>query len=63
MALVMEAFNGRFLDRAVHPLDLTVGPGMVWLGEPMLNAIRLTDHVEAHLARPCSSHGGVAKWL
>ena len=56
MAFVMEAFDRRFLDRAVHPLDLTVGPGMVRLGEPMLNAIRLTDHVEAHPARP----GGVA---
>ena len=52
MAFVMEAFDGRFLDRAVHPLDLTVSPGMVRLGEPMLDIVCLADHVEAHLARP-----------
>jgi hypothetical protein len=26
---------------------------MVWLGQPMLDAICLTDHVEAHLPRIC----------
>jgi hypothetical protein len=51
----MEAFDGRLLDRAVHPLDLTVGPGMVRLGEPVLDVVRFADHVEAHLTRP----GGV----
>jgi len=25
----MKALDGRVLDRAVHPLDLTVGPAMV----------------------------------
>lgn len=56
VAVVVEAFDGGFLDGAVHPLDLAVGPGMVWLGEPVFDVIRLADHVEAHLARP----GGVS---
>ena len=56
MALVVEAFDGRVLDGAVHPLDLAVGPRMVRLGEPVLDVVCLADHVEAHLTRP----GGVA---
>jgi len=50
----MEALDGFLFDRAVHPLVLTVGPGMVRLGEPVLDAVGLADHVEAHLARPGS---------
>ena len=56
MTFIVEAFDGRCLDRAVHPLDVTVGLGVVRLGEPMLDIVRLADHVDAHLARP----GGVA---
>ena len=55
MAFIVEAFDGRLLDGSVHPLDLTVGPRMVRLREAVLDVVRLTDHVEAHLARP----GGV----
>jgi hypothetical protein len=32
--------DGRFLDRAVHALDLTIGPRMLDLGQPMFDAIR-----------------------
>ena len=48
----MEAFDGRLLDGAVHPLDLTVGPRVVRFGEPVLDPVCLADHVEAHLTRP-----------
>ncbi len=48
----MDARDGRLFDRAVQPLDLIVGPGMVRLGEPVLDVVRLADHVEAHLTRP-----------
>ena len=37
MGLVVEALDGGVLDRAVHPLDLTVGPWMARLGQPMLD--------------------------
>jgi len=48
VAFVVEALYGGVLYGAVHPLDLTVGPRMVRLCEPVLDAIRFTDHVEAH---------------
>ena len=37
---VMVAFDGRFLDGAVHPLDLSVGPGMARLGEAVIDVVR-----------------------
>jgi hypothetical protein len=48
----MEAFDGRLLDRSVHPLDLSVGPGVTRLREPVLDVDRFADHVEAQLTRP-----------
>ena len=48
VAVVMEPFDRRVLDGAVHPLDLAVGPWVVGLGQPVLNAVRLADYVEAH---------------
>ena len=56
MAFVVEAFDGRLLDGAIHPFDLSVGPRMVRLREAVLNVVGLADQVEAHLARP----GGVS---
>ena len=62
MTVGMEAFNGRVLDRPVHPLTLPVvrensppdcflilaTPRVVGLRQAVLNAIGLADHVEAH---------------
>jgi hypothetical protein len=39
VGLVVIAPNGGFLEDAVHPLDLTVGPGMVRLGEAVLDTM------------------------
>ncbi len=47
VAVVVIAFYGGVFDGAVHPLDLPVGPGMVGLGEPMLDAVLTADLVEA----------------
>ena len=38
MRLVVEASDGGVLDGSVHPFDLPVRPGMVELGEAMLDA-------------------------
>lgn len=46
MVLVMEAFDGRFLDCAVHALDLTIRPRMFHFGQPMLDAILVADAIE-----------------
>ena len=40
MVLVVEAADGGFLDGAVHAFDLAVRPGMLGLGEAMINAFK-----------------------
>ena len=49
VAIVMEAFDRRVLDRAVHPLDLAIGPRGGRPRKPVLDPVGLADHVEAHL--------------
>ena len=46
MSVVMVAFDGRLFDGAVHPLDLADDPGMLDLGEPVLDPIFDAAHVE-----------------
>ncbi len=48
MAVIMKAFDSCFLDRAVHPLDLAIGPGVIGLCQAMLDPVGLADHVETH---------------
>ena len=42
----MIAFDGGFLDRAVHSLDLAIGPRMVGFCQPMFDAAFAASHVE-----------------
>lgn len=49
VAVVRETLGGRFFDCAIYPLDLTIDPRVIWLGQPMLGLICLT--VSQHLAR------------
>jgi hypothetical protein len=53
VAVVVVAFDGGFLDGSVHPFDLPVGPGMLHLCQPVLDAVRAASHVEhvRHVAR------------
>jgi hypothetical protein len=46
VAGVVIAAHGRVLEGAVHPLDLTVGPGVVGLGQPVLDPVPLAGVVE-----------------
>src|SRR3954470_572525 len=39
VALVIETLHGRILDGSVHPLDLTVSPGVPHLGRAVLNVV------------------------
>ena len=48
---VVVALNGRLLERSVHPFNLAVGPRMIWLRQPMLDAVRIAEHVE-HMGAP-----------
>ncbi|MEJ5156063.1 hypothetical protein WH240_13060 [Gluconobacter wancherniae] len=52
MIVLKEAFDGCFLDRPVHPFNLTVRPGMIGFCQAMFDPVRFTDHVEAHGTRP-----------
>ena len=44
--VVMEAFDGRVLDRAVHPLDLAIRPGMLDLGQPVVDLMLAADPIK-----------------
>ena len=46
VSVVLVALDGRFLDRAVHALDLAIGPGMFDLGQPMFDPVLLAAHIE-----------------
>jgi hypothetical protein len=48
MVVAVVSLDGGVLDREVHSLDLTVGSGMIGLGQAMLNPIGLADYVKAH---------------
>ena len=37
VVVIVVAFDGRFLDRAVHPFDLSIRPGMSRLGQAMFD--------------------------
>lgn len=53
MAVVVVSFDCRFLNRAIHPLDLAVGLGVVRLGQSVLDPISLGDHLEPHQPGCC----------
>jgi hypothetical protein len=46
VVLVVEAFNGRILDGAVHSFDLTVGPWMPWFRGSVLDVVLRTGELE-----------------
>src|SRR6516225_7861137 len=50
VSIIMVTLDGRFLDRAVHALDLTIGPRMLDLGQPMFDANLLAAQIE-HMCR------------
>ena len=52
VALVVIAFDGGFLNGAVHTLDLSVRPGMIGLGCAVLDAIGHTHAIEQVNAQP-----------
>ena len=51
--VVVIAFDGCVLDRAVHSFDLAVGPGMIDLGESVFDTVLAatqSEHVR-HISR------------
>src|SRR5947207_15918120 len=47
VAVIVIAVDGRLFDRAVHPLDLPIGPWVMGLGQAMLDAVGSADLIEA----------------
>jgi len=41
----MEPFDGSLLNRSVHPLDLSINPWMLDLGEVMFNSTFSTNPI------------------
>ena len=39
VAVVVVAPDSRVLDRAVHPLDLAIGPGMARFGQAVIDVV------------------------
>ena len=50
VSIIVIALDGGFLDRPVHAFDLTIGPGMLDLGQSMFDAILLAAQIE-HMCR------------
>ncbi len=46
MIIVVEALDGRVLDRSVHSLDLSIGPWMLHLSQTMLDIVLVTNPVD-----------------
>jgi hypothetical protein len=46
MTVAEVAFDRRLLDGPVYPLELAIGPRVLHLGEPLLDAIPPAAHVE-----------------
>lgn len=44
--LIVEALDGGLFQRAIHPFDLAVGPGVSGLGQAMLDAIFAANAVK-----------------
>jgi hypothetical protein len=37
--VIMVAMDSSLLDRSVHAFDLAIGPGMLDLGQPVINVV------------------------
>ena len=49
---VVISLDGRILDCPVHPLDLSIGPRMIGLGQSMFDPLFTTDSIERMAAEP-----------
>ena len=61
MAVVVIALDGCVLDRPVHAFDLPIGPGVLDLGEAVLDAVFTATHVE-HMGHVSSGWAVSVAW-
>ena len=62
VAVVVVPLDGRFLDGAVHPFHLSVGPGVIDLCEAVLDAVLATAQAEQRRDELRGWSFGVAWW-
>jgi hypothetical protein len=55
----METLDGSLLDRAVHALGLTVGPGMIGFRQAVLDAVTPARPVERVAPKACRDTASV----
>ena len=53
MVVIVIAFDLYLLDRPVHAFDLAIGPRMIWLCKPMLNAVTHACSIERMASPSC----------
>ena len=53
MIIVMIALDCGVLNCSAYALNLALNPWVVGSGQPMLNPVRVTDHVKTHRPRMC----------
>jgi hypothetical protein len=46
MIVIDLGANRGLFDRAVHPLDLAIGPRMIWLGQPVIYVLLGTGELK-----------------
>jgi hypothetical protein len=63
VGVIEEALDGGFLDGPVHPFDLSVGPGMVGLGQTVSDAMTKTDAIEGVSTPSCRKASTVLRQI
>ena len=63
MAGIVVTFDGGVFDGPVHPLDLTIGPRMVGLGQPVFDPMLGADAIEQMTCEPCCWPIAIARWM
>ena len=63
VAGIVMASDGGVFDGSVHALDLTVGPGMIGLGQAMLDPVFCADAIEQMTGEPCCRPVAMARWM
>jgi len=59
VGVVVISLDGCVLDCPVHPLDLSVGPRVIGLGQPMFDPVLTTGAIERVAAEPGGRTGSV----
>lgn len=60
---IVKAFEDGILDGSVHSFDLTIGPGVVRLGQTVFDPIICAETVEQMAQKPCRRSDAISWWM